>query len=133
MAGYDGYSMSNNAVAAYEDGEAPASEVARRIGRGATAKAVAEVLPRSSWHHTSKMYNCTNFYDLDAAAHELASDAIHDVRKIGWDGSTVERFGRQVPSWMPGYIDPLGCQIERAKRWICAQIIAKAREIRGSK
>lgn len=84
MAGYNGYSMSNNAVAAYADGEKPLSkwtkpeileaifdnceisEEKADLLRKMTVKELKdEFLQMSSWHHTSKFYNCTNFYSLD--------------------------------------------------------------------
>lgn len=84
MAGYNGYSMSNNAVAAYLDGEMPlskwtkpaileaifdnceTSEEKADLLRKMTAKELKDAfLKQSSWHHTSKFYNCTNFYSLD--------------------------------------------------------------------
>lgn len=84
MAGYNGWSMSNNAVAAYEDGEKPLSkwtktdifdeienqEVKLKCSmeklRKLPAKALKEVcLTYSSWHHTSNHYNRTDFYSLD--------------------------------------------------------------------
>lgn len=64
MAGYDGFSMSNRAKQAYEDGIVPASVIAKQIGRGATAKGVAHVLVPKEWHHTSKTFQRTEFYDL---------------------------------------------------------------------
>lgn len=100
MAGYSGYSMSNNAVAAYESGERPASKwtkkaiiarilelTAEREGDGEplsididfikslpvkTLKDIA--LCESSWHHTSKMYNRTKFFDV-------CLDSVEDARK----------------------------------------------------
>lgn len=83
MAGYSGYSMSNNAVAAYENGEKPLSnwtkkailEILESEGlsnlqdlKKMSAKLLKEVcLVRTSWHHTSKMYNKTDFYSVDSA------------------------------------------------------------------
>lgn len=76
--------MSNNAVAAYADGEKPLSkwtkpeileaifdnceisEEKADLLRKMTVKELKdEFLQMSSWHHTSKFYNCTNFYSLD--------------------------------------------------------------------
>lgn len=71
MAGYDGYSMSNNARAARQQGRVPASVLARQIGRGATAAGVAAVLTPTEWHHTSAKYNRTNFYDLESAVENM--------------------------------------------------------------
>lgn len=84
MAGYNGYSMSNNAVAAYNNGEMPLSKWTKTailetifdnreiseekadLLRKMTAKELkGAFLRQSSWHHTSKFYNCTNFYSLD--------------------------------------------------------------------
>ena len=85
MAGYNGYSMSNNAVAAYENGEKPLSkwtkkEIINQIEqreeielncslemlKKLSLKSLKEnCLWCSSWHHTSNYFNETNFYDLD--------------------------------------------------------------------
>lgn len=84
MAGYYGWSMSNNAVTAYDDGEKPLSKWARADildaieDQGITLKCSVEklrkipvkilrkaCLTRSSWHHTSSHYNKTDFYSLD--------------------------------------------------------------------
>lgn len=82
-AGYHGYSMSNNAVAAYEDGEMPLSKWTKtailnelvdnsmdseiiNIAKKMPLEQLKELfLYKSSWHHTSKMYNRTNFYSVD--------------------------------------------------------------------
>jgi hypothetical protein len=59
MAGYCyQMGMSNNAVAAYCDGRCPASKIP-----GVPAALVREFAPTSEWHHTSKVYNRTPFYD----------------------------------------------------------------------
>ena len=60
MAGYSGYSMSNNAVAAYDNGLVPASKIP-----GVPAALVKEFCSPSEWHHTSMHFNRTNFYDRD--------------------------------------------------------------------
>ncbi len=85
MAGYNGKSMSNNAVKAYIHGEMPKS----KWTKAAMVDAINEYLDTnflylntdilslkkaelfdnfftcSSWHHTGKFYNCTDFYELD--------------------------------------------------------------------
>lgn len=93
MAGYSGCSMSNNAVAAYEDGETPLSKW-RKIDileaieeseielkcsieklRKLPVKILKEVCLRySSWHHTSNHYNETNFYSLNEDEIESLTD-----------------------------------------------------------
>jgi hypothetical protein len=57
MAGYDGFSMSNNARAAYDAGLVPASKT------GVPAELVRRFVRPAEWHHTSARYNCTHFYD----------------------------------------------------------------------
>lgn len=82
MAGYVGYSMSRNAVAAYNDGEKPLSKFTKKdytffcevvkesLGlevKPMTLKEFKKFVEEnceSSWHHTSKMYNKTYFYDV---------------------------------------------------------------------
>ena len=89
MAGYHNHSMSNNAIAAYAHGEKPLSKWRKRDILETAAEYMAEqgdtsaaqklawlrsmplallkirALRRSSWHHTSKHYNETDFYSLN--------------------------------------------------------------------
>ena len=77
MAGYSGFSMSNNAVIAYRNGEKPLSkwtkqEILDNCGDKAillnklTLMELRDLLLYwCSWHHTSKKYNKTNFYAFD--------------------------------------------------------------------
>lgn len=84
MAGYKGYSMSNNAVSAYENGEKPYSRwtkaaiiselekddsIPQEVLQAAQGMPAAElknvVLMKSSWHHTSAKYNLTDFYTVN--------------------------------------------------------------------
>lgn len=93
-AGYSGYSMSNNAVAAYEDGEKPISKWTKsdilqavqdnypdkyEMLKKLPIKILKEIcLVKTSWHHTSSHYNKTDFYsirDLD----DLTQDYINDI------------------------------------------------------
>lgn len=69
MAGYNGFSMSNNAILAYSDGRMPASAFAafvrkNKTYKGCTPFAVRCALVPAEWHHTSCKYNQTYFYDL---------------------------------------------------------------------
>lgn len=99
MAGYSGWSMSNNAVAAYEDGEKPLSkwtkadifetieerEIELKCSidelRKIPVKILKEIcLTYSSWHHTSNHYNKTDFYSLDIDRIEnLTDDKIDEL------------------------------------------------------
>lgn len=88
MSGYYGYSMSNNAVEAYGSGEMPwskwtkgviLSEISEAVENGEMSLSYSPddlaiftaedlrryALRRSSWHHTSKHFNKTDFYSLD--------------------------------------------------------------------
>lgn len=94
MAGYKGYSMSNNAISAYENGERPFSkwtkeEIRKEIlknectpGFSAAAfiKCPADLarklfLYRSSYHHTSSFYNTTDFYSINFNMVEWMTDS----------------------------------------------------------
>ena len=91
--GYDGYSMSNNARAAYESGEKPISKwtkveilkAVREIDPEASKLLVGvrldvlrkKLLSNTSWHHTSMHYNKTDFYSIDAGAvAELTAETV---------------------------------------------------------
>src|SRR5574344_1423625 len=83
MAGYKKYSMSNNAVAAYQSGEMPKSkwtkaaimaeineseltDEQKAACKSIKAAALKELaLVKTSWHHTSDHYNRTDFYSVD--------------------------------------------------------------------
>ncbi len=80
MAGYDGYSMSWNAVYAYDDGLLPASKLAKKLG--VSSRAVKKYLKPVEWHHTSAAYNRTYFYDPDDATPEII-EQMKEFDKIG--------------------------------------------------
>ena len=83
MAGYYNYSMSNNAVEAYERGEMPISKWSKKAimeelskcnvkpEHMAAFKAMSinelrdKLLYSCGWHHTSKYYNRTEFYSFE--------------------------------------------------------------------
>lgn len=58
MTGYDGSSMSNRARETYARGLVPASKVGR-----VPAALVRQFCKPESWHHTSKNFNKTEFFD----------------------------------------------------------------------
>lgn len=77
MAGYDwGRGKSNNAVWAEEDGLMTATQCAKYLRdqgfKGCTSKAVKDLVPEKEWHHTSKFYNETSYYDPTVAAEYMA-------------------------------------------------------------
>lgn len=96
MAGYHNYSMSNNAVAAYQDGEKPISKWAKSdilalcgdkaaLLKPLTVKELRNLLLyKSSLHHTSSYYNVTDFYSFD-------HDALEDVTSNTVDAIIAQR------------------------------------------
>lgn len=95
MAGYHNYSMSNNAVAAYSRGCVPISKMTKlwfkhhKLDRiFGTVKKLKEaikedVVAPSEWHHTSKEYNCTDFYDPDVMIEEFVDGgAYSEIREF---------------------------------------------------
>lgn len=102
MAGYFGYSMSNNAVEAYENGSKPFSkwtkadifeliedenlELNCSIDKlkKVPVKILKEIcLKYSSWHHTSNHYNKTDFYSIDYDSIENLTDEKLDKLQDG--------------------------------------------------
>lgn len=89
MSGYCGYSMSNNAIDAYLCGEMPLSKWLKadlidaiedvledkanivKFKKLTVKQLKKHFLTRTSWHHTSKMYNETDFYSIDEYNVEL--------------------------------------------------------------
>lgn len=89
MAGYDGYSMSNNARLAYQSGERPLSKWNKDAFLGEVADLEGEIyekvkntplyilkefLDYSAWHHTSKHYNITRFYNFNLESFVSATE-----------------------------------------------------------
>lgn len=98
MAGYSGFSKSNNAIAAEEqEGKFPATTLARMLG--VSVQAIKELLQPSAWHHTSKMYNKTDYYSMEDAEEiidqlkafkvEKPAEVSYraDVRWLTWGGT----------------------------------------------
>lgn len=96
--GYSGYSMSNRAVEAYEDGEMPLSKWSKQLIidevveyehfteeelKKYPKKVLAEYfLFESSWHHTSKFCNATDFYSIDEdIAKEGSIEELEEINK----------------------------------------------------
>ena len=84
--GYHGFSMSNRAVEAYNNDEKPFSKwtkqdildvieeykqesddlaVLYELAKVRADVLKAHLLHKSSWHHTGKFCNCTDFYSID--------------------------------------------------------------------
>ena len=112
--GYVGSSMSENALLAYEAGEKPKSkwtkkamlaeigEFCETLGLAIPAEVTAmkkddlfsKFFEFSSWHHTSKFANKTNFYDLNGEKVVevfLAHRNVEEFEKIAENGDWNER------------------------------------------
>lgn len=68
--GYDGYSMSWNARKARREGKLPVSDMVKYLKtrwpksfKSLTNDILKTSVDASEWHHTSKYYNKTDFYD----------------------------------------------------------------------
>ena len=93
--GYTGYSMSNRACEAYNNGEKPYSKWSKSdiiseieeyaknndilftmsVLKKAPKQAIIDlVLRRSSWHHTSSFCNATDFYSIDFDIVDMLTD-----------------------------------------------------------
>ena len=101
MAGYDRYSMSNNAVTAYSEGKKPLSKITTADLKSAgwcETKALALILAKtgnwqpSEWHHTSKKYNCTNFYCSESLV-EWWNELTESERQSLRSQSTIKKTG----------------------------------------
>ena len=90
MAGYSGFSMSNNAVQAYESGLLPASKIKK-----VPTNLIELFCSPSEWHHTSKEYNKTNFYDPE---YVLSTFGILESENYEADPHAVEALKRHKPS-----------------------------------
>lgn len=80
MAGYNGYSKSNNAVAAEEEGKVVRTNISKDwLTEGGISEsptfikwlAAKDLIAADEWHHTSKMYNEVNYYSVEGIAAEL--------------------------------------------------------------
>ena len=120
MSGYYGYSMSNNAISAYENGEKPLSkwtrsailnhiaglildgelpeEIVSEVDKMKTAD-LRQFLSASSWHHTSSHYNRTTFYSVNADRILIYFGYSECVCATLSDGSSVYGFysGKRDP------------------------------------
>lgn len=129
MAGYSGYSMSNNAVDAYESGEKPRSKWTKAAILNAIEAEIlngtlslqcnieklkqaplsflrTKVLQYASWHHTSKYFNGTDFYslDIDYLASLTDKRINEDVEKCRKEQSQVKN-NRTVPErWLCSFL-----------------------------
>lgn len=126
MAGYSGYSMSNNAVDAYSDGEKPLSKWTKKdlinavfdyiksnpdekisfnmenLKKVPLSVLKSALLYKSSWHHTSEFFNQTDFYSLDEnTISDMTDKKIADL--IQQSSEKVEE--QQPETWKCKYLE----------------------------
>lgn len=118
MAGYCGYSMSNNACAAYESGERPRSkwskcdiikEAAEAYNLGPedmkrlksySVKTLRDVmLICVGWHHTSKMYNRTDFYTIDDTREGIPWEELDRIQSASEEPEPVQKVKIRFTEW----------------------------------
>ena len=121
MAGYNSFSMSNNAVSAYENGEKPLSKwgkaelvsALKTLNSNADAVTAAsrltvaeirrELLTNTGWHHTSAKFNRTNFYTVDeSASEELTVEKINEI--IAARPPKATHTEKSVPAFITAYV-----------------------------
>jgi len=149
MAGYYNYSMSNNAVTAYANGEKPLSKWTKADIIAAVSESMQNgeagnfnikllkklpvkelkkrVLVHSSWHHTSKMFNRTDFYSLDDLS-ELTDDEIKEWLTEAPEEKVKEKTDAEAPEcWECTFLVWSG-----TKRHPKAKEVTEVGEIRGN-
>jgi hypothetical protein len=98
--GYIGHSRSVRSEAAMAEGKLTATDFAKWVRnfaryRDCTAADVAAALESTEWHHTSKRFNRTAYYDprnmLDPEIRSALAERIA-TRKAAKNGSLIERF-----------------------------------------
>lgn len=90
MTGYNGYSKSNNAINAERRGLVTATALGKQLG--VSSIAIATCLDPAEWHHTSKEYNCTDYYRWDTD--DMADDDIDPAELV----AKMKAFDRERSS-----------------------------------
>lgn len=89
MAGYAGFSKSNNAINAENEGRFPLSIAKKMLSTQAKiTQKVAEIALKAThsgeWHHTSKFYNRVNYYDIEIALKYIEAQKILATFPNNW-------------------------------------------------
>lgn len=113
MAGYRGYSMSNNAVSAYADGEKPISNwsesdvisvIADELGVNESDIKLKYpyryYLKKTSWHHTSSKYNKTDFYSVSFDDEDVILTDTAEMNRIE---NEIKAVSDDIDAYKSGY------------------------------
>lgn len=142
--GYVGWSMSVRAQEAYDEGEMPLSKWSKSVLldviheykdcneldfdiellKKITLKTLKDrFLKYSSWHHTSKFCNCTDFYAIDEdAIDELTDDKIKEIiddeknekrREKEWKKRLEKETSKATKEFMKD-IEKNGCEVSNS-------------------
>lgn len=130
--GYVNFSKSEGAVAAERRGKWPATIIAKKLG--VRVAAIRDLVEPCEWHHTSKMYNRTYYYDLGeckelldelknwkppAAETEIIEDTT--IYYLEWSGSRRHPRAEEIRI--------TGCRVERKDNW-CSITTPNGQKIR---
>lgn len=142
--GYVGYSMSVRAAQAYDNGEMPLSKWTKKLILERIREILYEnpaheitaddfeklrldelkkhVLVRSSWHHTSKYFNRTDFYSVDVNLVTLTKKS--DVEKIISERQPLPRKKAKTPkkSERPDLSLRSWAKKNEAKEWMALDV-----------
>jgi hypothetical protein len=107
MAGYDGWSMSNNARSAYEDGTVPLTAVNKSwLSSNEIPLTVDHAkwllknkVSPAEWHHTSKVYNKTDFYNPEHVRDYIEAHGTHEDEYADSKRATVSAPVPATASW----------------------------------
>lgn len=121
-AGYYGWSMSNNAMDAYDEGRKPISQFTtsdlsdfndrlKELGINTsvkTLKVFRELLKTygntGEWHHTGKMYNETSFYDPEEILSKIEDEEIGEKEIIEFNNTKPEKKEKpQEKKWIADF------------------------------
>ena len=88
--GYVGWSRSVRASEAERDGKLPLSRAVKEVAKfcGITqkqARAVCLLIGRCEWHHTSKHFNATDYYDVGDIDEKIAFAKLAPRMPQGWE------------------------------------------------
>ena len=85
MAGYFGYSKSNNAIAAESEKRYPLTEASKILAKALKisqkdAKETLKEIGTTEWHHTGSWYNQTDYYDVESIIQDIQSGEYQIVK-----------------------------------------------------
>jgi len=108
MAGYDGFSKSNNARSAEQMDRYPATILAKKLT--CRPGAIKALMQPTEWHHTSSRYNTTDYYDGS-----LLLEIANERESADEEDQEVTDLLVKLRAWRPAKQEArqwIGCYIE---------------------